>query len=189
MTSAEFWNLLLKAIGILGGVGVVAAAIAGFTAKFMADRSIEKHKAALRRETERLKSELGKETETHKLNLKKQEMNYNRQLDAVSEFIALHQSMGPQSSFPGKNWHDVREGILEDFADSESKLKAYRRKFAAVLSVNARNLLSEAILIAEDNKFYGLPGSEVTDEEAEKAADTFVETLKSLEEELLQQVN
>jgi hypothetical protein len=188
MTTAEAWDLILKAAGIFGGIGVIAVGVAGFMAKFVADKSIEKHKATLGQETERLKSELAQETETHKLRLKKQEINYNKQLDAVSEFIELHQNIMPRYSYPGKNWYDVREEVIEEFSRSEGKLEAYRRKFAAVLDADAKKLLKECIALASHNKFAGMPEGEVGEKEAEEAVDKFLDTLSKLEERLLEQV-
>jgi hypothetical protein len=59
MTTAEAWDLLLKAVGLFGGVSVVSVALAAYFAKLVADHSIESHKSALGQETERLKGELG----------------------------------------------------------------------------------------------------------------------------------
>lgn len=102
MSFSEMWEWFWKIIATVGGVGSLIVGLSAFFAKIFADRSIEKHKAALGHETERLKSELAKETETHKLRLKKQELVFNKQLEAVSEFIELHRTIMPRYSFPDK---------------------------------------------------------------------------------------
>jgi hypothetical protein len=188
MNAAEIWEWVWKTILALGGVGVVVGGFSAFFAKIFADRSIEKHKAILGQETERLKSELAKETETHKLQLKKQEILFNRQLDSVSEFIELHQKIMPHRNYPDKNWHDVREEVIEEFSKSETALEEYRRKFSAVLDADARKLLKDCIQLASNNKFAGMPDSDVGEQDAEQAVDKFLETLDSLEEHLLKQI-
>jgi hypothetical protein len=62
MGLAEIWEFVWKGLTVLGGAGFVAAGVA----KFLADRSLEKHKSRLAEETERLKAELGRDAETHK---------------------------------------------------------------------------------------------------------------------------
>jgi hypothetical protein len=74
VTQAEVWDLLLKTVGLFGGVGVVTVAAAAFDSKLVADRSIESHKAELGRETER------------------REILYQKEIEAASAFIALHRT-------------------------------------------------------------------------------------------------
>lgn len=58
-------------ITLLGGGGAVLVAICAFISKYIADRTIEKHKSSLNKEMERIKSELAKESDLHKLKIRK----------------------------------------------------------------------------------------------------------------------
>jgi hypothetical protein len=186
MTPAEGWDLVLKALGLFGGGAVLTIAIAGFVSKLMADRSIESHKAQLGQETERLKGELAKETETHKLNLRKQEILYNKQLDAATEFIGLHQTMQPRFSHPDKDWDEACEDVAESFGMYEEWLKAYVRKHGAVTSRAVRKLLDESIDLASTNKF-NVSGGDVSRDQV-KAASDFMKALEKCEEVFLQEI-
>jgi hypothetical protein len=188
MTASEAWDLLLKAAGFFGGIGIVRVGLAGFFAKFMADKSIEKHKATLGQQTERLKSELTKEAETYKLQLRKQELIFDKQLDAVSAFIELHQKIMPRRQYPDMFWSDVQEDVIKAFGKSETRLEDYRREFAAVLDGESRDTIRKCIELASNNKFAGRPESNVSVREAETAADDFLEMLGELENHLLEQV-
>jgi Flp pilus assembly protein CpaB len=123
MGVAEVWEFVLKALAVVGGIGVVAGAVSAFVAKFFADRSIERHKA-----------ELAQETETHKLSLRKKELLFGKQIDAASEFITLHQQLRPQYSHPDKDWDEACSEVVDEFSKVENKLNAYLAKYGAVLS-------------------------------------------------------
>src|SRR6266566_2716508 len=134
MTEAEAWDLLIKALGLFGGLGAIMVAAAGFLSKFMADRSIERHKAELGQETERLKSELSQETETHKFQLKKKEILFTKQIDAAAAYFDLYKSWSPATPIPEKDWHDVLTETVEEFGDMETRLNVYLSVHGVFLS-------------------------------------------------------
>src|SRR6266852_2635339 len=142
MTKAEAWGLLVQALGLFGGGAVVTVALAAFFSKFMADRSIESHKAELGRETEKLKGELAKETETHKLSLKKREILYQREIEAASAFIALHRSIEPKYRHPDMDHDDALEDVVDSFSDTEDRLRKFIAKYGAALSADNRNQIN-----------------------------------------------
>lgn len=188
MTTAEAWKLLLTALGWFGGGAVVTIAIAGFVSKLMADRSIEKHKAALGRETERLKAELAKETETHKLKLKKQEMLFAQQVKATSDFIELGRKIRPGYDWPDKDWDEACQELVPHLGSVEKQLEAFHQKNGPVLDADARKMLKECISLASNNKFAGDGPAYGSFDEAMKAANDILNKLEELEEHLLQQV-
>ena len=130
----DFWAFLWKAIALLGGLSVISGAVGGFVAKFFADRSIEHHKAALGQETERLKGELAKETETHKLKLKRQEILFEKELDAAADFSALYRQIEPRFRHPDMDWDEALEDVVKSFTNTEARLRQFIAKHAPVLS-------------------------------------------------------
>ena len=100
-------NLIWQIVGILGGVGALSSVVAGFVAKWLADRTIENHKSELTKEVERLKGELNRDLETHKGKLRRQELLFAKQVDAASALIAMRQdAVRPASGaamVPGAN--------------------------------------------------------------------------------------
>lgn len=186
MTPAEIWNLVLTAAGIFGGITVVSVGVAAFLAKFMADRSIEKHKAALGQETERLKAELNRQTERDKLRLKKEEIIFNKQLDAASNFIRLHRKLRPAYNHPDKDWGEACAEAAEHLGEFEEQLEGYLQKYGPVLSEEVRSMLRACISKSSNYKFatagYGNPG------EGEKAAGEILENLEKIEEQMLKEL-
>jgi len=148
MTKAEAWSLLVQALGLFGGGAVVTIALAAFVSKFMADRSIESHKAELGRETEKLKGELAKETETHKLNLKKREILYQKEIEAASAFIALHRFIEPKYRHPEMDWDEALDDVVESFSDTENRLRKYIAEYGAALSTDNRNQINSCMMMA-----------------------------------------
>jgi hypothetical protein len=121
---APFWTPeLLKVVGLFGGVGAIVVALAAFASKWMADRSIERHKAELGRETEKLKGELAKETETHKLILKKREILFQKEIEAASAFIALHRTIEPKYNHPDMDWDEAMADVAKDFRKVAAQIR------------------------------------------------------------------
>jgi hypothetical protein len=126
MTWAEIGDVALKVLAYLGGGAVIVAGLAAAVSKYIADRTIERRKAELAMEVERVKGELTKDTETHKLKLRKTELLFAKQLDAAEAFFILRDKIYPKYSFPDKDWHSVREEIIDDFTSIEAKIRAFR---------------------------------------------------------------
>jgi|SRR5579864_92347 len=179
MTEAEVWAILGKALALLGGVGVVAGAVAAFVGKFFADRSIEGHKAALTQETEKLKAELGKDTETHKWNLKKKEILFQKEIEAASEFFELHRKLEPKFRHPDMDWYEAAEDVIESFSESEDKLAKFIAKHGPVLSAKNRSALDECKRLASIHQFAKSTGG-ITKED-ENAAERFLKLLDEVE--------
>lgn len=188
MTTAEAWDLLLKAAGLFGGVGAVTVALAAYLSKLAADRSIESHKSALARETERLKGELAKDTETHKLKLRKEEILFAKQIEAASAYIDLHQKLRPAFSWPDKDWAEACNEVVEDFGKFETALQNYLKAHGAVLSSEVRKGIKDCENLASVNKF-AIAGSQYGNwKEAEKAASEVLETLEKIEGQILESI-
>jgi Asp-tRNA(Asn)/Glu-tRNA(Gln) amidotransferase C subunit len=167
----------------LGGAGVVSAGVANY----LADRSLEKQKAALGRETERLKGELAKDTETHKLKLKKQELLFAKELEAATKFFELNRRFGPKRRHPETDWHEVREDVINDFGRAEKALQEFVAEHGPVLSRQNRKDLESCIAMASASKFAGVPGGDDM-KEAKEAADKFLETLNKIEERFVREL-
>ena len=177
MTNAEAWDLIIKAAGLFGGISVVSVAVAAFLAKFFSDRSIEKHKA-----------ELGKETETHKLKLKKKEILFSKQLDAIGAFIELHQKLRPGFDWPEKDWGEACSEVVDDFGKFENRLEEYLRHFGAAISKDVREMIKSCVMLASINKF-ARAGEQYGDmKQAEKAAGEVLETLEKIEQKMLDEL-
>lgn len=194
-------------LALLGGGGVVLVAICGFLSKFMADRSIEKHKAALtagledqkaalnqqietykavlNTDLERVKSELSRESESYRLKLRKAEILFDRELQAVSEFGVLYRHIWPKYSRPEMDWDDACDDVAQRFDAIEKQLEGYLTKHAPVLTVGVREKLRSCATHASHNKFaaYGEP-EEQTSAEAQSAAGRLLTELGEVEKEL-----
>ncbi|MBB2823282.1 UNVERIFIED_ORG: hypothetical protein GGD59_006588 [Rhizobium esperanzae] len=140
-------------VALLGGGGVVLAAICAFISKFIADRTVEGHKATLNAELERLKNELAKESELHKLKLRKAEILFERELEAVAEFGTLYRQIVPRYSHPDMDWDDACDNVASRFPTIEEQLENYLTKHAPVLTEALREKLRHCMTMASHNKF------------------------------------
>lgn len=180
MTSTEVWAYVGKIAALLGGVGVFAGAVAGFVGKFIADRSLEGHKAALSQETERLKAELGKDTETHRWQLKKKEILFQKEVEAASKFFELHRLLEPKFRHPDMDWYEAADDIVDDFGRSEDKLQKFIAEHGPVLGAGNRAALDECKQIASLHKFAKATGGTISKED-EDAAEKFLRLLDEVE--------
>lgn len=174
MTSSDIWQLIGQGLALIGGAGVVAAAVA----KYFSDRSIESHKATLSQETERLKAELGKEGEAHKWKLKRREILFEKEFAAASELFELRRKIEPSFRHPDMEWHEALDDVIDGFSTSEQALRKFIAKHGPVLRPKNREELDRCQKLAENNKFAKHQG-EI--EEAEKAAEEFLEKLQNIE--------
>ncbi len=170
------------------------AAACGFISKAVVDRTIETHKSSLSvelerqkgklsEELERLKGDLSKDVESHKLTLRKAEILYERQLEAASAFLPLSHKIRPQYSRPEMDWHDACEDTAQRLGHIERDLSAFQNAYGAVISPNARELISSAITLSAQNKFEGdviEPSSHAAD-----AAGRLLETISKIESLLI----
>ena len=176
-------------IGLLGGGSVVLVAVCAFVSKFVADRTIEGHKAALAIELERVKNELAKETEAHKLKLRKAELLFDRELNATSEFSTLYRRIRPDYSRPDMDWDDACGMVAGNFHSIEKDLEGYLTKHGSVLTAGIRAKLKEGVTFASHNKFgaYEMPEDQA-DAAGKTAAGKLLDSLEVVEAELFQLV-
>jgi hypothetical protein len=159
---------ILTVVSALGGSAVIAAAVAAFFGKLFADRSLESHKA--------------KESETHKLKLKKQELLFQKELEAASDFFALRRKIEPKYRHPDMDWGEALEDVVEAFAKSEDRLQSFAAKYGPVLSEDNRKDLDLATGIASDHKFASAGVGYRDLESAMKIAEKFLNVLQDIED-------
>ena len=169
------------------GGGVAATAVLGFFANFFVNRVIESKKASLNQELERLKAELSKETETHKLRLKKQELIFNKELEAAGDFMKLHREILPTYSHPDMDWDDACGEVAQRLSKIETDLDSFLVRHGAVIRTSARKLLSECRSLASNYKFGCIEEAQLFHEAKTKAGE-LLEKLSKIEEDLIEAV-
>jgi len=176
-----------QAIFTFIGGGVTATAVLAFFANFFVNKEIERQKGALNKELERLKAELSKETESHKLSLKKQELIFNKELDAAGDFMKLHRQIRPSYSHPDMDWDDACMDVANRFEKIESDLNSFLVKHGAVITTSARKLLDNCIALASHNKFWSFeyPDEPQGSAIAKKKAGELLDELGKIEEQLI----
>lgn len=178
-----------SAIAALGGGGVITVAVCAYASKLMADITLKKREAALSQQLERLKGELGREAETHKFALKKQELIFNKEVEAASAFMKLHRQITPSFSHPDMDWGEACEQAAGDLFSTERKLENYIIEYGAVISGNARKMLFELKTLASHYKFDGAePEDNSLRNSAKLKAGELIETLPKIEEELIKAI-
>ena len=183
-------SILTQAVAWLGGLSLVLTAIvgvAGFVSKFIAERSIQSQKAQLGQETERLKGELAKEAETHKLRLRKQEILYEKEIDAASAFIALHAELEPRYRYPDMIWDGVLDDVVDSFGKIEKRLSNFIAKHGAAISSDNRNQIGSCRLMASNNQFAKQEGEPALTN-AKQEAEEMLKIFNEIEERFLSEI-
>jgi len=175
---------------ILTALGGGAAIILGFSSwlgKLWANRLMEKEKAEHTRELESLRNRLTQDTESYKVKLKKSEFIFQKEYEAVSEFVSLKRSFLPTFSRPNMDWHEACDDIAQDFSKIEKSINLFVAKHGAVLSKEVSDLLSYSAGIAGENKFN--VGHVEIPATANEAANDLMKKLDEAEEKLLIRVH
>jgi hypothetical protein len=164
-----------------GSVGATAAI--AFLANHYASKAAEKHKATLNEELEKLKNDLSKEAETHKLSLKKQELIFNKELEAASEFMRFHRKIRPTYSHPDMDWDDACEDVVQRLGSIETDLENFIIMHGSVITQIARDMLNECITTASHYKFAAIEEQQLVSEAKKHAGELLIKLTKV--EELL----
>jgi hypothetical protein len=188
MTSAEAVGLLMQAVKLFGGIAVVTVGVSAFISKWLADRSVESHKAQLGQETERLKGELAKETESHKFSLKKMEIRFNRQIEAALAYSKVYKKLEPRYSHPDKEWDEVLDEVMENFTDISHKLSQYLAEHSVFLSDNNRKDLEKCESTASEHQFTTHGAGPYSQDESKKEAEVVLKLLKKVKDRFVEEI-
>lgn len=102
---------------------------------------------------ERVKHEIQQEFESYKTKLKKSEFLFQKEFEAASQFISLHDSLLPRYLYPEMDWGDACVDFVRNLSEVEKKLGQYKATHGAVLQEDALDHLTKAIRKASNNKF------------------------------------
>lgn len=148
---------------------------------------MEKEKAEHYLVLESLRNRLTQDTESYKVKLKKSEFIFEKEYEAAFELVSLKRSFLPTYSHPNMDWNEACDEIAHNFHKIETALGSYLSKHGAVLSKEAKDLLSYSIGIADGRKFdITIPDVPT---EAIAAANNLFKKLDGAEECLLNQVH
>jgi len=168
-------EIVLSVLGALGGGALIIGGFAHWLGNLWAKRLIQEEKA-----------KLDLDIESHKVKLRKSEFLFEKEYEAVSEFVAFLRSILPRHSYPNMDWYEACDHIAHDFGEIEHKINAYLATHGAVLPDEVVDLLVIAMGIAGETQF------EITSREvpssANQAANTLYEKLHEAEQKLLEKL-
>ena len=175
----------LKAVAALGGVGVVAGAVAKFVSDHSSKKWLQEHKGKLDEALETHRASLAKETETHKLTLKRQELLFARELEAADALMALWRKVWPQYSRPEMDWHEACEDVASRLGAVEHLLENYVERHSVAISGRVRERIESARSEAASEKFFEDGSDRNPPQSAIKAAERVLDDLKAAREAVL----
>lgn len=179
--------MVTAVLAALGGGAAIIFGSSSWLGKVWANRLMEKEKAEHARELESLRNKLTQDTESFKVKLKKSEFIFQKEFEAISEFVSLKRSFLPTFSRPQMDWYEACDDIAQKFNRIEKSLNSFIAKHGAVLTKELSDLLSYSAGIAGENKF----DVSITDvpPSANKAAQELMTKLDEVEEKLLDKVH
>lgn len=161
MDGADLVEVGIKALAALGGVGVIAAGVARTVSNHASQRWLQDNQGKLATALETHRAILAKETETHKLTLKREELMFNRELEAADAFMGVWRKVWPQYSHPDMDWHDACCDVADRLSAIESLLEDYLERHSVAISSEVREVIEQARSEAGSEKFFdNAPGNE-----------------------------
>lgn len=185
-----FWESVittgLATLAALGGVGLVAGTVAKFASDHASKRWLQAHKGELDTALESHKAKLSKETETHRLTLKRQELIYEREVEAAGAFMRLWRAIWPSYRMPGMDWRDACCDAAGELGRYEQVLEDFLEQHSIAISAPVRQKIDAARLEAATEKFF--VGSETADppESAVAAAGRMLDLLREAQEQVFE---
>lgn len=156
---------VMAVIGWFGGAVVVSGLVAKWISDHASQRWLQDHKGQLDKLLETRKSELSNEAERLKLSLKRQELIFNREIEAADALMKLHRDIYPKHSRPDMEWTDACEDIALRLGQVEGSLDDFLANHSAVIGDDVRAKVETALAQAGSEKFFAAstPG-EATDD-------------------------
>ena len=198
MPGDTLWTVIQADVGqavlTLAVPTAVLSGLCGWAGGWVKDRQLARYKAKLDRDaavrqaelaatTERVKSELSQETESHKLALKKEELLFNKALDAMSDLSTLRRKIEPGYSHPDMDHMEAMEGVAASLGNTERSLWTYFTKHGHVLPENIRQDLLSVCNWATNHKFIVEERGDF-DEQVAGEVSAFLDRLASIEVDL-----
>lgn len=175
----------LGAVAALGGVGAISAGVAKLVSDHTSKKWLQDNKAKLDLALETHRSELAKEAETHKLSLKRQELIYQRELEAADAFMQAWRVIYPQYRFPDMDWNDACSDVAGVLANVERVLETYLEKHTVAISPKVRELVEQARSEAASEKFFEEGPGMTPPKNAVEAAGKVLDGLRTARDQIL----
>jgi plasmid stability protein len=183
----SFWNTLFVT---LGGEATLLAVLALMGKSYLSmklNKEIKRYESELKTATddkiERLKNDLLRSVESYKLQLRKSEFLFAREYDAEKELVRIVTITLPLPSRPGMEIDDAYEDMLDRMDETEKLLLAFRTNHGSALDDEERQLLHEAISLANEGRFFEAYGADP--KQGRDIAESLWLALKKLESHLL----
>lgn len=175
----------LSAVVAVGGVGAISAGVAKLVSDHMSQRWLQENKGKLDQALETHRSELAKETETYRLTLKRQELIYQRELEAGDAFMKVWRVIYPQYRFPNMDWHDACEDVAGVLGKVETVLENYLESHTVAISPTVRELIESARSEAASEKFVDQGPDTTPPRSAVDAAEKVLDALRDARDQIL----
>lgn len=184
-----FWNDALefgiRAVAALGGVAVIAGAVAKFVSDHASKNWLQANKAKLDQELETHKAALSRETESHKLLLKRQELLFAREMEAADAFMAVWRKVWPQYSHPDMDWYDACCDVADRLSPIEVLLEDFLEKHSVAVSPAVREAIEQARSNAGSEKFFDNGPNSEPPKSAITAAEKVLDAIKVARDTIL----
>jgi hypothetical protein len=186
--SASFVETVISVFSALGGFGFIVAIIFGvstWASNHASKRWLQDKEGELTRALETHKAHLSKESENHKLSLKRQELLFQRELDAADAFMAVWRVINPKHNRPEMDSYDACVDVAQELETIEKVLDEYLVRHSVAISENARNMIERAVSEAATEKFFVSDIDREPPAEAIKAAEHILQAVNDARDELL----
>lgn len=178
MFDANIWQLALVILTSLGGGGFIVGGLARYIGNIWAERIAEKLRSENAKDLERVRSDFFRELESYRTKLRKSELIFEKEVDAVSAFVAMFYDIHPEHASPDMDFSEACDEIAMSFGSIEKKLKQYLIRYGAILIDDQRDLLKKSISTATAGKFELANSEEISTKGNELATNLFDLLLK-----------
>jgi ribosomal 50S subunit-associated protein YjgA (DUF615 family) len=175
----------LAAVTALGGVGVVSAGVAKLMSDHTSKKWLQEHQGKLNEALETHRSELAKVTDVHRMTLKRQELIYQRELEAGDALMKVWRASYPQYRFPDMTWDDACEDVAGNLGSLEKALEDFLESHSVAISGTVRDLIEAARSEAATEKFFVEEPNVAPPKAAREAAGRALDNLKTARDQML----
>jgi len=175
----------ISAVAALGGVGVVAAGVAKVVSDHTSQKWLQANQGRLDQALETHRAELAKETETHKLTLKRQELIFQRELEAADAFMSFWRIVYPRYRHPDMDWNDACEDAAHSLGQIEKVVEEYLERHSVAISPDVRDWIERARLDAATEKFFESNPNKRPPQSAVDAAGRILDVLIEARDQIL----
>ncbi len=167
----------------------VVAGTLGFIAKAFFEKQIQewllRAKADLDKELETHKAHLLEQMEAYKWRIKRQELFFEREIEAADQMQIMCDLIMPTFNHPDMDYHDACTHVYQDFGNISEQIRGYLTKYKVFVKPEIGRDLENIASSAESRKFHSAQYPDDLDGDDLNLAKKIMDELPNLKDQVI----